>query len=394
MRTKRTILYVGTYERDYPRNQQVMRLLRECDCHVVELHRPVWEIMRDKSQGVGGISGGIRVGFALVRAYAALLYSLVAQLRRADAVTIGYIGQLDMLVLGPLVRLSRKPLIFNPLVTLTDTLIDDRALVRSRSILGRLIWLVDVAALRLATTVIVDTVQNGEYVQRQFGVPQTRIIQVHVGADEEVFGDHGESRANSADSEAMRVLFYGKMIPLHGVETILEAVRILADEPGVEFEIIGSGQLEDSVHQFLNGRHVGSVTHEAWVDYRELPNRITVADCVLGIFGRSEKAARVVPNKVFQAMAMGSAIITRDSPAIRRVLKDGESGLIVPPVQPAALADAIKRLRDSELRDRLGRGARKRFVSHASDEVLQQKMGELLDQVFSDRRTSQTRKPG
>ena len=54
---------------------------------------------------------------------------------------------LDMLVLAPLARLLRRPVIFNPLITLTDTLVEDRRLVAPASVPARLIALLDRAAL-------------------------------------------------------------------------------------------------------------------------------------------------------------------------------------------------------------------------------------------------------
>ena len=71
------------------------------------------------------------------------------------------------------------------------------------------------------------------------------------------------------------------------------------------------------------------------------------SDLCLGIFGTGDKALRVVPNKVFQGAAAGCAVITSDTAPQRRVLGtvSQESGaVLVPPGDPAALADALLRL--------------------------------------------------
>ena len=58
----------------------------------------------------------------------------------------------------------------------------------------------------------------------------------------------------------------------------------------------------------------------------------------------SDKAARVIPNKVFQVLAAGAPLITRDSPAIRELVDDETPGVyLVPPGDPAALAAAVRR---------------------------------------------------
>ena len=61
------------------------------------------------------------------------------------------------------------------------------------------------------------------------------------------------------------------------------------------------------------------------------------ADVCLGILGTSEKAGRLIPNKLFQALLAGMPLITRNSPAMRELVKDDA------PANPAALLDAIER---------------------------------------------------
>src|SRR5207249_4728954 len=84
-------------------------------------------------------------------------------------------------------------------------------------------------------------------------------------------------------------------IPLHGFETILEAAR---RAPEIAFRVVGSGQLEP-----LLAARPENVEWTPWVDYEQLPGELQRCGCALGIFGTSDKAARVIPNKVFQALA-------------------------------------------------------------------------------------------
>ena len=116
--------------------------------------------------------------------------------------------------------------------------------------------------------------------------------------------------------------------------------------------MIGSGQLES----LLESRPP-NVEWIRWVEYDDLPRELYRAGCALGIFGTSDKARRVIPNKAFQALACGVPLVTADTPAARELLADGESALLVPPGDPEALADALRRLTTKPaLRDRLAAG--------------------------------------
>jgi len=78
------------------------------------------------------------------------------------------------------------------------------------------------------------------------------------------------------------------------------------------------------------------------VPLKEMPLEIAAASLCLGIFGTSAKAGRVIPNKVFECLAVGRPVVTADTPAIRGAF-DGEVA-VVPAGDPDALAREIKSL--------------------------------------------------
>jgi glycosyltransferase involved in cell wall biosynthesis len=370
---QRRICYAGTYERDYPRNRLVIDALRRAGMRVEEAHVPVFERTRDKS------------GLALLARAALLLRLLLAWLRlmpdiglrllRCDVLMIGYIGQADMLVLAPVAKAMRRTVVFNPLVTLTDTLIEDRAMVARGSLAARAIVALDRASLRLADEVLVDTRQNARYVIDRFGVSGTRVHAVPVGADERVFFPPLEPVVQRL---TLNVLFYGKFIPLHGVETIIHAAAILEQrDVDARFHLIGTGQTYARMRELAARLHVTTVTWTDWLPEAALGERLRGADIALGIFGGGAKAGRVIPNKVYQSLACGVATITRDSDAARDLLVDGESALLVAPGDAMALADAIERLSDPELRKHVAGRGHAAYVERASAHALACRMAQL-----------------
>src|SRR5207253_8263438 len=166
----------------------------------------------------------------------------------------------------------------------------------------------------------------------------------------------------------------GKLIPLHGLETILEAARLA---PDTRVYVVGSGQQQ----RLLAGR-APNVDWTPWLVYEQLPAVLRGSKAALGIFGTSAKAARVIPNKAFQALATGTPLVTADTPAARELLEDGESALLVPPGEPEALAAALRRLAaDDDLARRLSTGGRAAYEEKASERVLGERWRALLEEL-------------
>jgi len=286
----------------------------------------------------------------------------------ADALLVGYPGHLDLRAARIAAR--GRPIVFDPLVSLYDTLVMDRKRFTPTSLTGRAIHRIDRAAFLAADLVVADTAAHAEFYVGEFGVDPERVRVCLVGAEDRLFQPQPES------SEPFSVLFVGKLIPLHGLETILEAARLAPELP---FRIVGSGQLESAL--------IGAppnVTRVPWIEYEKLPAVIGAAGCSLGVFGTSEKAARVIPNKAFQALACGTPLVTADTPAARELLTDGVDAMLVRAGDPVALAAALRELAADPVRRReMGDTGRTTYEAHASEAVLGKKWRSLFEELVS-----------
>ena len=349
------VLYFGTYQRDYPRNAQVIAALRRAGVQVDERHVPVWERAHNWRAGA---AAAVRLTAAEIRLAASRPQGAL------DAVVVGYPGHLDLAAARRAAR--GRPVVFNPLVSLSDTFVDDRRRFRPGSLPARALTAIDRRALRGADLVVADTRAHGDFMAELAEIPRTRVEVCFVGAEERLFRPRWEPQ------EPFTTLFVGKLIPLHGVDTVLAAARIASEVP---FRLVGSGQLDH-----LLASSSPNVEHTPWVQYERLPGELAAAGCALGIFGTSPKAQRVIPNKVFQALACGVPVITADTPAARELLTDGENALLVPAGDAAALAAAVRRVAaDPELARRLAAAGRAAFEANASEEVLGKRWRGLLE---------------
>jgi glycosyltransferase involved in cell wall biosynthesis len=348
------VLYFGTYERDYPRNAQVIACLRGAGVEVTERHVSVWEGREHKF--AAGAGAAARLALAELQ--------LAARRPEAsfDAVIVGYPGHLDVAAARRAAR--GRPLVLNPLVSLSDTLVDDRGRFRRGSLPARALARIDRAAFRSSDLVVADTEAHAELF-RSLGARRVEVCLV--GAEERVF--------RPGWTGGGPFLFVGKLIPLHGLETILAAARLAPELP---IRVVGSGQLEP-----LLADRPTNVEWVPWVDYELLPGELHAAAAALGIFGRSAKAGRVIPNKAFQALACGTPLVTADTPAARELLVDGESALLVPAGDPDALAAALRRLAaEPELGPRLSAGGLGAYRERASEAVLGARWRALLESIL------------
>jgi glycosyltransferase involved in cell wall biosynthesis len=349
--------YFGTYDRTYPRNAQVITCLRRAGVNVVEVHASVWEGRHETWNA--GVATALRLAAAETR--------LALRPRRlpadVDAMIVGYPGHVDM----PLARRAARdrPLVFNPLVSLADTLISDRGRFGPRSLPARLLERLDRVAFSRADVVVADTEAHAEFFR---GLTTAPVEVCFVGAEERLFRPEWEP------ADPFTVLFVGKLIPLQGIDVVLDAARLASD---LNFRVVGSGQLA----HLLDGAP-DNVEHVPWVEYDQLPHELRRAGCALGIFGTSDKAARVIPNKAFQALACGVPLVTADTPAARELLVNGESAILVPAGNAQALADAIRRLEhDADLRGQIAEGGRAAYEAQASEAVLGEQWRGILERA-------------
>lgn len=296
------------------------------------------------------------------RRYPALVRAYRRTRGEFDVLFVPEFRHKDVPLAWALSRWSGKLCVFDPLVSRYDTRVHDRADVAA---LGAQAWHnrnLDRLTLTLPDLAIADTTAHAHYFREHLAAPDARVRVLPVGYDDETFRP-----APHPTGGEICVLFYGSYLPLHGVDVIVDAALRLRGERRIHFELIGGGQTFAAVERRLRAEAPGNVSLVPRVDAASLPARIARASICLGIFGTTPKAARVVPNKVYQCMAMARATITADTGAVREFFDPGRHIAVVPAGDGAALATAIAMLaRDDERRAALGAAAAEHVHTHFS----------------------------
>lgn len=292
--------------------------------------------------------------------YPALVAAWARVARAAEVLWVPEFRHKDV----PLARIlkGRRPLVFDPLVSRWDTLVQDWRLHGKGS--GQAAWNrgIDRWTFRAADRLLCDTWAHGELFV-SLGAERASLRRVVVGA-EQVFFDLEPPPVPSAE-ETVRISYVGGFLPLHGVRTVVEAAHRLEARPkGLPpfvIQLVGEGIQYEEMRALARERKLTRVEFTGRLPYADLPRVLAGSHVALGAFGTGEKAGRVIPHKLWQGLAAGRAVVTGDGPGAREAFEDGVHLLFVPRGEPEALADALARLIDStSLRERLGAAGRER----------------------------------
>ncbi|MCS7220914.1 MAG: glycosyltransferase [Anaerolineae bacterium] len=294
-----------------------------------------------------------------------------------DVALAGFYGQLIALALSVF---QRKPIILDAYVSTYDTLCEDRARFRPRSIPGRLAYWLDQRSCQVASRVMTDTRTHAHYFAHQFGIPKTKLRPIYVGCDEALF----YPRVNvSSSSRRCEVFSYSSFLPLHGTEVIVQAAALLKSRPDIHFTLGGDGAGLQAVRQMVEELGLGNIDLVGWIPMERLPAYIAEASiCLGGHFSTIPKAARVISTKTFQFIAMRKPTIVGDNAATRELFVPGEHVYAVPMGDPAALAKAISELADDAvLRDRIAAGGYALFQERLTTHVIAGQLASLIEEV-------------
>lgn len=222
--------------------------------------------------------------------------------------------------------------------------------------------------IRFADFVITNSRYNEAWLRARLGDGlASRVHVIYNGVELARF--QPAPRATRLDGR-FHVLAVGRLVEPKGFRYLLEACRILRDR-GVPFtcEVIGGPRDPDETICWLELRTL----HDAYalddvVRWRgaqplfEVHAAYQRADCVvLPCVVSGDGSHDITPNVLIEAQAMGLPVVSTPTGAVPEIVDDGVSGLLVPPKDSVALADAIARLHaDPALRHTLGAAGRRK----------------------------------
>jgi len=166
------------------------------------------------------------------------------------------------------------------------------------------------------------------------GIPASKVETIHYGLDEPP-APWGENPPDAVPADARVLLSVSRLTPQKGIDTAVQALSLLPED--VVLVVLGEGPERDTIEQLAEEQAVSSRVF--------LPGRVPDVAAWL-----RRAAVYVHPARwegfglaVLEAMVSGLPVVATNVSSLPELVVDGETGFLVPPDDPAALAAAVER---------------------------------------------------
>lgn len=256
-----------------------------------------------------------------------------------------------------LARLKRVPFLFEvrdlwPAFAIAVGVLKNRALIRLSEWLEKFIY-------RRADHIVVNSPGFIEHVKLRGG---KKIDLIPNGADPEMFDptlSGGDFRNQHNLGTDFVVLYAGAHGLSNDLGVVLEAADLLKTEKGLRFVLVGDGKEKPALMNQSASRNLANVLFIPPAPKTEMPQVLAGADACIAILKPIELYKTTYPNKVFDYMAAGKAVLLVIDGVIRELVEQAGAGIFVEPGNPQALASAVRQLMknpgDAEKMGRAGR---------------------------------------
>lgn len=312
------VLYIATKNADYIRITQEINLLKN-NAELVDF------IISYKKSYIKRI----------LHVYKKLLFT---HTKKYDIVMVGFMSQ--MILPWWNFKFKNNIVIEDFFISIYDTLVDDRKKFKENSIVAKVVHWIDSKAIKSAEYIITDTKAHRDYFKDEFKTQSQKYITLYLQADKQIYYPMEIAKPEQWEDKFL-VLYFGSILPLQGVDIILEAIQQLKDEKDIHFLMIGP------IDEKYKKVQSDTVTYIDWLGQKELAKYIAFSDlCLGGHFSDSiGKADRTIPGKVYIYEAMHKPIILGDSKANHELYNEDEYHQFIALGNAVSLSNKIKELR-------------------------------------------------
>lgn len=311
------ILYLNVHDASYPRNKGIREFL------VSAGHQVDMVMRRDQESFLKQNIDLIKRSFATAERY--------------DVVVLSELSVQFALAAKLVAFAKRAILVVDSFVGMYETNVGDWQRVASTSPKGRAYAAFDRIAAVVARIQLIDTAVRAKALENR---SRGQVISIPVSVPDWAVPQIQRPEMRN------KFLYYGNYIRLHGLDYVVDAIKLLGEDTNAEFTFLGDGEDRPRIESRIKSEGLERrVTFLNPVREEELAGVIGDHLAVFGIFGTSPKAASVIANKVWQGLACSRTVITRSSAALEEIRPIVGAHLVdVDPLDPRDLAGAISEI--------------------------------------------------
>jgi len=224
------------------------------------------------------------------------------------------------------------------------------------------------------------------------GIPESKVALIPNGANTEIYTPQTPKairrQSIGLGTGDFVVVYTGLLGLIHGLETLLEAAKLLSSEPEIRFMLVGDGPRKKALTETAKKLGLTNVIFHDAVPENELAQFIGLADVGVHVQRRLEISKVTLPVKMFSYMACQKPVVLAVEGEAAELARSFEFGLVVAPEDAPALADAVLKLKaDPALCGALGRNGRDLVLRQYSRQAQAKQLAELLEKNLNQSRT-------
>lgn len=231
---------------------------------------------------------------------------------------------------------GRRPVIYDEFINPVEWFVEEHGKLRADGVPARALRAAFRLLMQRCARVLADTASHADHAAGLMALPRTLWSVVPVGTDEATFAP-----APREPASPLRVLYYGSMLPLHGLDVLLDAAVLLAEREDIVFDVVGG---DDDARALVDDAVArgARIDYRSWVPYEHLPALFATTGLAIGgPLGGTVQSRYVITGKTYQFLA--SAVPTLVGENLESgVFSDRRDALVVPQRDARAVAEACE----------------------------------------------------
>ena len=377
MKKPLSVCVFGTYDRNYTSNKLILQGLQENNVNVIEVNAMIPVTRLDKPEDMNWFEIIRRI----INKYRIIPVSIKnwAKIATCDVIYVGYPGHFDVFFAYIVAKLLRKKLVFNPLLVIYIGFAEEQGILSKNSLLGKAVKFFEQLAYHACDMVFADTPFQQVFFEKDYAMPKEKLRVLAIGADDKYYG----FTQYTNNKKRLNVVYYGLYSPVHGVEYIIDAAIKLKSDPDIHFTMVGNGNTFEKNYDLAKKNKLKNITFYHNTPLDQHPAIIQKGDIFLGFLTNTPTVQRVIPNKVYQGLALNKVVLTADAPVTQSMFRHKANMYLVKPESSVDLVNALVELKNNpKLRKSIAENGYQLFTQKFSPKAVGKQLVEYIKEIL------------